>query len=70
MADIGRKTYKRNGMERIIDSDGILRLNEKQIEEELDHKNLREIPIKYHSDQRRPKCNLWRNQRNNAIEFL
>ena len=29
MADISRKTYKRNGIEKMVDNDGILRLNEK-----------------------------------------
>ena len=30
MVNISRKTYERNGVETIVDSDGILRLNEKQ----------------------------------------
>ena len=40
MVDISRKIYERNGIEKIVDDDGILWLNEKHIEEELDHKNL------------------------------
>ena len=40
MVDISRKTYKRNGMETIVDNDGILRLNEKHVEEGLDQKKL------------------------------
>ena len=33
MIDISRKTYERSGVETIVDNDGILRLNEKHIEE-------------------------------------
>ena len=40
MTDISRKTYERNGIETIVDNDGILWLNEKHIEERLDRKNL------------------------------
>ena len=54
MVDISRETYERNGIETIVDNDGILWLNEKYIEEELEeHKNLREITIKYNSDHRK-----------------
>ena len=45
MVDISRETYERNGMETIVDNDGILWLNEKHLEEGLDHENLREITI-------------------------
>ena len=51
LVDISRKTYERNGIETIVDNDGILWLNEKHIEEGLDHKNLQEITRKY-SDHR------------------
>ena len=40
MVDISKKTYKRNSIETIVANDGILRLNERYIEEGLDHKNL------------------------------
>ena len=53
MADITRKTQGKNGIKTIVDNDGILRLNEKHIEEGLDHKNLQEISIIYHSNQRK-----------------
>ena len=43
MVDVIRKTYERNGIETIVDNDGILCLNEKHIEEGLDQKNLTEI---------------------------
>ena len=49
--------YERNGVEAIVDNEGILWLNEKHIEEELDHKNLREITIKYLSDHRQIDMN-------------
>ena len=52
MVDISRKTYERNGMETIVDNDGLLRLNEKHKEEGLNHKNLREITAKYNSNHR------------------
>ena len=32
MVDINRKTYERNGIETIVDNDGISWLNEKHIE--------------------------------------
>ena len=38
MVDISRKMYERNGIETIVDNDGILWLNEKHIKEGLDHK--------------------------------
>ena len=34
MVDISRETYERNGIETIVDNDGILWLNEKHIEED------------------------------------
>ena len=39
--------YKLNGIETIADNNEILWLNEKHIEEGLDHKNLGEITIKF-----------------------
>ena len=53
MVDIRRETYKKNGLETIVDNDGILWLNEKHMEEELDHKNLRAITLKYLSNHRK-----------------
>lgn len=38
MVDISKKTYDENGVEPIPDSDGILQLNEKRIEDVLGHK--------------------------------
>ena len=40
MIDISRKTYESNDTETIVDNDGILWLNERHTEEELDHKRL------------------------------
>ena len=58
MVDINRKTYERNGIETIVDNDGVLSLNKKHIEEGLDHKDLQEITIKYHSDYREHRYEL------------
>ena len=58
MVDISRKTYEKSGAETIVDRDGILWLNEKQIEEELDHKTLGEIAVKYHSDHTKHRYKL------------
>ena len=46
MVDISKKTYERNAVETIGDSDGILSLNEKHIEEGLDHKDYSKIPLR------------------------
>ena len=58
MFDISRETYERNGIETIADNDRILWLNEKHIEEGLDHENLREITIKYSSNHRKHRYEL------------
>ena len=58
MFDVSRKTYERNDIEKIVDNDGILRLNEKYIEEGLDHKKLREIRTKYYSDNKNHRYEL------------
>ena len=52
-----RKTYETNGIETIVDNDGILRLNEKHVEKGLDHKNLQQIIIKYQSDHKKHRYN-------------
>ena len=43
MVDISRRTFEKNVVETIVDSHGIWNshLNEKSVEERLDHKNLR-----------------------------
>ena len=58
MVDISRKMCGRNGIESIADNDEILWLNEKHVEKPLDHKNLREITRKYHSDHRKHRYQL------------
>ena len=56
MIDISRKTYGRNGIETIVDNDGVLWLNEKRIEEGLYLKKLsiieqhRQISLKQHAN--------------------
>ena len=47
-----------------------MRLNEKHVEQELDHRNLWEITIKYHSKIRKHRYELDNKSKNNAIEFL
>ena len=58
MVDISRKTYERNGLETIVDSNGVLWLNEEHIGEGLDHKKLQEIITNYHSDKRKHRYEL------------
>ena len=58
MVDISRKKYERNGIETIVDNDGILWLNEKYIEEGLDHKDFQEITTKYNSNNRKDRFEL------------
>ena len=43
MVNISRKTYERNGIETIVDNDGILLLNERYIEKGLDQKICRKL---------------------------
>ena len=45
MTDMNRKANEENGGETLVDSDGILWLNEKHI----DHKHFQVITVKYHS---------------------
>ena len=47
MVDISKKTYENNDIELIVDSIGMLWLNEKHIEKKLGHKNLPVITNKY-----------------------
>ena len=53
IVDISRKTHERNGIETTVDNAGILRLNEKHLVVGLDHKQLKEIIMKYHSGHRK-----------------
>ena len=63
------KRYEINGIATIVDNDGILWLNEKHIEEELDQKNLQEITIKYYSDHRKHRYELENEPKKNGMEF-
>ena len=58
MVGIIRMTYERNYVETMVDSDGILWLNEKHIEEGLDYKNLQMVTVKYLSDPRKQRYEL------------
>ena len=57
MVDISRKKYEKNCVETLVDNDGTWWLNEKEIEEGLDHKNLRNITAN-HSDHRKRRHDL------------
>ena len=60
MVHIRREQYERNGVETIADSNGILSLNERLIEEQLAHKTLknRNTAEKYLSDHRKHRYEL------------
>ena len=58
MVDLSRETHETNGIKTIVDNDGILSLNVKHIEGGLDHKKLRGITIKYHSNHRKHSYEL------------
>ena len=47
MVGISKGTYENNDIETIVASIGTLQLNEKNIEEKLDYKNLPNITNKY-----------------------
>ena len=53
MVDISRETYESNGVETIVDSNGILWLNERHIKDRLDYKNLWMTTGKYISDHKK-----------------
>ena len=54
MVNITKETYENNDIEVIIDRFGKLWLNEKHVEQQLGHKNLRAVTSKY--DQIYRKC--------------
>ena len=58
MFNIDKETYKNNDIEAIIDSIGTLWLNEKKIEEKLDHKNIPAITNKYNQEYKKRKYEL------------
>ena len=58
MAGISRKMYERNSIQTVVGNDGIFWLNEKVIEERLDHKNKKKIREKCHSDHGKYKSEL------------
>ena len=58
IVDTSKKKYERNCIETRVDNHGILWLNEKHIEEELNHKSSWEVTIKYYTDHRKHKYEL------------
>ena len=63
------ETYERNDVETIVDSNGILPMNEKPTEQGFDYIKLQVTSIKYLSDHRK-HMNQKINQNNNSTEFL
>ena len=57
MVDISKNTYENNDIEVIVDGIGTLWLNEKHVEEKLDHKNLPVITNKYNKIYK--KMQIW-----------
>ena len=55
---ISSKISKTNGVETIADSDGVLWLNKKHVEEGLDHINLQKTTLKYLLDHRKHRYKL------------
>ena len=47
LVDIGKETYKSNGIKVIVDDIGTLWLNEKHVEEKLGQKNIPAVTNKY-----------------------
>ena len=64
-----RKMYERNGTETVVDNDGVLCINEKHMQEGLDHKSLQEITAKYNSNHRKDRYELAEEPKN-LIKFL
>ena len=62
--------YERNDLETIAGSDEVLWLNEKLIDEGLDHKHLKVTTAKYLSDNRKHRYELVDEPKNNPTEFL
>ena len=65
MFDISRQTSERNGVETVVDTVGILWLNQKHIKEGLDHKDLRVTTVKYSSRYRKHRYELVGKPKNN-----
>ena len=69
MIGISRKIYQRSGVETVVDSDGILQLNEKHIGKGLHHKTWVST-VKYPSDHRKHRYELVDEPKSNPTEFL
>ena len=55
---ITKETWDNNGIKVTVDSANALQLNEKNIEEKLDHKNLQAISNKYDKIYKKHTCEL------------
>ena len=58
MVNITKETLENNDIEVIVDSANALWLNEKNIEEKLDHKNLAVVTIKYDKTYKKSRYEL------------
>ena len=70
MVDVSGKMYERDGIETKVDNDGILWSNKKHIWEGLDHKNLRQITTKCHSDHSKHRYQLIKKPKEHANRIL
>ena len=50
--------YERNDVKTLVNNDRIFWLNVKHIEEELDHKSLQKVTLKFHSNHKKHRCEL------------
>ena len=58
MVNITKEMYENNGIEVITDNLNILWQNEKHVEQQLGHKNLRTVTNKYDEEYRKRKYEL------------
>ena len=64
------KLYERNDLETIADSDEVLWLNKKLVDDGLDHKHLQVTTLKYLSCHRKQRYKLVDDPKINPTEFL
>ena len=58
MVNITKETYENNNIEIIIDEFDKFLLNEKHVEQQLEHKNLRTVTSKYSEEYRKCRYEL------------
>ena len=70
MVNITKETYQNNGIEVIIDKFDILWLDEKHVEQQLEHKHLPAVTNKYHKKYKKCRYEIMDEQKSNYIEDL